>query len=121
VGLEIYRHLFEASDVQAGVAAVAEAMEEYQRWLNLTAAVIRCVEHLQKSEGAVDQNDLYWNIRRNEQFNWVTRDDIRRAMEAVVTPGLGLLRGSGDGFKTLGSLKTAAARLRLLADRILEE
>jgi hypothetical protein len=119
VGLEIYRRFFAAPDVQIGTAAVAEAMEDMQRWASLAAAVVQQVTRLEATEGPVEKTDLYWNIRsEGDQFEWVTRDDIQSVLDALAAPAIGVLRVVDGGYKGLGGNRTAAQRLRLLAQRI---
>ncbi len=120
VGLDVYRRLFAAEDATAGAAAVAEAMEESQRWATLAAAIVQQVAVLERNEGSVDHTDLYWNVKLlGDQFDWVAREDIQDVLDALASPALAILRRSPEGrYRDLGSLTTTGARLRHLASLI---
>jgi hypothetical protein len=80
---------------------------------------VQHIARLETTEGPVQKTDLYWNVRsEGDQFDWVTRDDIQRVLDALAAPAVGVLRAVGPGYKGLGGTRTAAERLRLLAQRI---
>jgi hypothetical protein len=117
MGLDTYRMLFDTSDADQGAASVAEAADEFSRWLNLGADILRLARRLEIAEGPLSARDLYWNLRQSgEQFSSVTDGDIQVVLETLSRQPLGLLRKTSDNkFQTVGSLATTRARLEALA------
>jgi hypothetical protein len=117
MGLDTYRLLFSAADADQGAASVAEAADDFNRWLSLGAAVLGLARQLEITEGPLLARDLYWNLRQSgEQFSSVTDADIQVVLETLSRPPLGLLRKTSDSkFQTIGSLATTRARLQALA------
>ncbi len=117
MGLETYRLLFDNADADHGAASVAEAADDFSRWLNLGADILRLARALELTEGPLSARDLYWNLRQSgEQFSSVADSDIQVVLEALSRSPLALLRKTSDNkFQTLGSLATTRARLEALA------
>lgn len=121
MGLDVYRKFFEAPDGTAGAEAVAEDGDESARWLRVTSEILRCIQRLEGSEGSLSARDLYWNLRAlGEDLGSFTTKEIEIVLSTLSSPALGILRRVGEGYRTVGSLRTAAARLEVLAVRISE-
>jgi hypothetical protein len=119
LGLNVYRRLFESPEGMAGAETVAEAADESLRWLRLTSGVLRSIERLEGAEGSLTARDLYWNLRPlGEELGTFTVEEIKAVLDTLSSPPLGILRQVEEGYRSLGSLDTAAARLEVLAERI---
>ncbi|MDZ7841514.1 MAG: EVE domain-containing protein [Gammaproteobacteria bacterium] len=119
LGLDAYRDLFRLGDI-SGTDAVAEHGEEFERWLVLAERVYHLIEQLEGDEGALSARDLYWNLRGSPggESDGFSDDDIAAVLETLSSQPIGILRRRDGGFSSIGSSRTAAQRLRRLADLI---
>lgn len=119
LGLDVYRGLFSQETAESGAAGIGEAGQEVERWLALSAHVVRLIRDLEPSETSLGPRDLYWNLTEfNDRYGRVTEEEIRPVLEALSSPAIGLLRKTEEGYRSLGSLETAARRLHILARMI---
>lgn len=119
LGLDVYRELFSQESAESGAAGVAEAGQEVERWMALSAHVVRLVRNLESSEASLGPRDLYWNLGDfNERYGRVTEEEIRIVLETLSSPAVGLLRRTGESYRSLGSLETVVRRLLILAGMI---
>ena len=116
MGLDTYQELFTRSDADEGAAVVAEAADDFSRWLELGALTLRLVRELETEEGALSARDLYWNIRGREKLGSVTDRDLQLVLDTLANPPLGLLRRTADQrYQSVGPMVTTRARLLALA------
>lgn len=114
--LATYREFFAAKTAEAGAQKLAEAVEELDRRLQLSARICRLISRYQSAEGALQPRDLYWLLQDFEdEVGGYTREEIAESLAALSSPAIPLLRQRDGGFVDLGSTDTAARRLRLLA------
>jgi hypothetical protein len=119
LSLDIYRQLFSEEAAESAIAGIGEAGQDVERWLALSAYVVKLIRELESSETVLGPRDLYWNLMGfNDRYGRVTEKEIRTVLDAMSSPAMGLLRRIGEGYKSLGSLETAARRLHILARMI---
>jgi hypothetical protein len=119
LGLDVYRDLFSQETAEAGAAGIGETGQETERWLALSAHVVRLIRKLESNEASLGPRDLYWNLTDfNDRYGRVTEEEIQTVLESLSSPAIGLLRKTDDGFKSLGSLETVARRLHILGRMI---
>lgn len=113
-----YRTLF-APGLEVRTHNLIRMGEDVRRAMYFAAATINVAQALQGEEGPLSVEALYWKHREPpEEFSAPTRAEVKEAAEALSSSAIGALHRSGDGYKSPGSLATAARRLRLLADII---
>jgi hypothetical protein len=116
LGLRDYEVLFSPGDVSDSVAQIAERAEERDREASLAARIVLAIKAAEGEEGPLDSQDLYWLLKQqSEELGDPQRDEIERGLRALSHPGVAVLEGLEDGYGSLGSLRTSAARLRRLA------
>lgn len=119
LGLDDYRSLFDDRDEEEAAAEIGEAAEEVDRVLKLSAQAVRLIEREEGTEGPLSARDLYWLLRDySDDLGDYTEEEIQRILQALASPGLGVLREVEGRFGSLGSLETTVARLRALARHI---
>lgn len=119
LGLDDYRSLFDNRDEDEAAAEIGEAAEEVDRLLQLSAQVVRLIEREEGTEGPLSARDLYWLLRdHSDDLGEYTEDEIQRVLQALASPGLGVLREVSGRYGSLGSIETTVARLRALAGHI---
>lgn len=117
-----YRALFTVAS-RAGehdaASEVTEKSEEIRRQMAIAASIVKLVHTLQGQEGAISEEALYWNLRGfSDEFDPPSREEIQAVVGALAAPPFGALRSTDGGFRSPGDLRTAAERLRLIADQI---
>lgn len=117
VGLDVYRTLFTADDVAQAASTIGEAAEEVERAIHVAVEAVQVISREEGEEGALSSQDLYWLLRdRASQLEGLNRERIDETLKALAHPSIGALRRVGDAYHTTGSMKTAAARFRKLAN-----
>lgn len=116
LGLDDYRHLFEPE----GIAKVNEIAEEQRRDLVLAARILGVLHREQHQEGPLEAGDLYWLLKQDEddEFEAPSRDELAELLVAMAARPFQLLKRHAEGYLTIGSIRTATERLRVMADLI---
>jgi len=116
LGLESYRQLFLANEFEEGAAEIAELAEEAHRWVHLASAILGQITELQDTEASLSARDLYWILRHlDEEGEGYTVEEIQVVLDSLASPVLAILRKVGSGYLSIGSLKSASEKLKVLA------
>lgn len=118
LGIDDYRTLFEVEGTALGIDMLSERVDEVERLLSLTTAVLAQLDDMVTRGGPVGARELFFVLGDRAPDLEVEVDDIQEVLDALASPLIGALRPVDDRFVPTGPPATLSTRLRRLAELV---